>query len=70
MNWNGLLSWVLHLDKHLSEMVDVIGPGWVYAVLFAIIFCKTQLRIPFKLINSTRYYQWGSAFQMARHPEP
>ena len=45
MNWNGLLSWVLHLDKHLSEMVDVIGPGWVYAVLFAIIFCETGLVI-------------------------
>ena len=45
MNWNGLLSWVLHLDKHLSEMVDLIGPGWVYAVLFAIIFCETGLVI-------------------------
>lgn len=45
MNLNGLLSWVLHLDKHLSEMVDVIGPGWVYAVLFAIIFCETGLVI-------------------------
>ena len=45
MSLNGILSWVLHLDKHLSEMVDVIGPGWVYAVLFAIIFCETGLVI-------------------------
>ena len=40
-----ILSWVLHLDKHLNEMVDVSGPGWVYAVLFAIIFCETGLVI-------------------------
>ena len=35
----------LHLDKHLNEMVDVIGPSWVYAVLFAIVFCETGLVI-------------------------
>ena len=45
MNLKEILSWVLHLDKHLNEMVDVIGPGWVYAVLFAIIFCETGLVI-------------------------
>ena len=45
MNLKEILSWVLHLDKHLNEMVDVIGPGWVYAVLFAIVFCETGLVI-------------------------
>ena len=45
MSLKEILSWVLHLDKHLNEMVDVIGPGWVYAVLFAIIFCETGLVI-------------------------
>ena len=43
MNLNDILSWVLHLDRHLNEMVAMIGPEWVYAVLFAIIFCETGL---------------------------
>jgi len=43
MNLNTIVSWVLHLDKHLNELVDAVGPGWVYAVLFAIIFCETGL---------------------------
>jgi len=43
MGLNGILSWVLHFDKHLNEMVHAIGPVAVYAVLFAIIFCETGL---------------------------
>jgi len=45
MHLKEILSWVLHLDARLNEMVDVIGPGWVYAVLFAVIFCETGLVI-------------------------
>ena len=40
-----LLSWVLHLERHLSEMVVSIEPGWIYAILFAVIFCETGLVI-------------------------
>ena len=40
-----LLSWVLHLERHLNEMVVSIEPGWIFAVLFAIIFCETGLVI-------------------------
>ena len=45
MNLKDILNWVLHLDERLVEMVEVIGPGWVYAVLFAVIFCETGLVI-------------------------
>ena len=33
---------VLHLDQHLAWLVDNYGL-WVYAILFAIIFCETGL---------------------------
>ena len=32
----------LHLDKHLNTWATSLG-GWLYAVLFAIIFCETGL---------------------------
>ena len=43
MSLNDILSWVLHLDRHLNELVTTIGPVPVYAVLFAILFCETGL---------------------------
>ena len=43
MSFNDILSWVLHLDKHLNELVHAIGPELVYVVLFAILFCETGL---------------------------
>ena len=33
---------VLHLDVHLLSLVQNYG-GWVYAILFAIVFCETGL---------------------------
>jgi membrane-associated protein len=33
---------ILHMDRHLGELVDKIGP-WAYALLFLIIFCETGL---------------------------
>lgn len=38
------LDIVLHLDRHLAELVQQYGT-WVYALLFAIIFCETGLVI-------------------------
>lgn len=35
-----LLDLVLHLDKHLALMVQQYGT-WIYAILFAVIFCET-----------------------------
>ena len=36
------LDLVLHLDKHLAILVQQYGT-WIYAILFAIIFCETGL---------------------------
>jgi membrane-associated protein len=33
---------IVHLDKHLAMLVQNYGP-WIYAILFAIIFCETGL---------------------------
>ena len=37
-----LLSFVLHVDRHLSDFVLAYG-GWVYALLFLVIFVETGL---------------------------
>ena len=41
-----MLSWfidlVLHLDKHLVDLVSQYH-YWVYGILFAVIFCETGL---------------------------
>ncbi len=35
-------DWIVHLDAHLAEFVNLHG-AWVYALLFAIVFCETGL---------------------------
>ena len=37
-----LVDLFLHLDRHLNEWADKLGP-WLYLVLFAIVFCETGL---------------------------
>jgi len=37
-----LVDYILHVDRHLREFVDAYG-GWVYALLFLIIFVETGL---------------------------
>ena len=37
-----LIEFVLHLDKHLAEMLTAYGI-WIYALLFLIIFAETGL---------------------------
>jgi len=41
---SGFIDIVLHLDRHLQWLVANYGP-WIYAILFAIIFCETGLVI-------------------------
>jgi len=36
------LSFVLHIDKHLFDLVAQVG-GWLYVILFTIVFCETGL---------------------------
>lgn len=38
------IDFVLHMDKHLPELVKALG-GWSYAALFAVIFVETGLVI-------------------------
>jgi membrane-associated protein len=42
MDFSQLIDIFLHLDKHLTVMVQEWGP-WIYAVLFLIIFVETGL---------------------------
>ncbi|MBC8027708.1 MAG: DedA family protein [Steroidobacteraceae bacterium] len=37
-----LIDFILHLDKHLVELLRDFGP-WIYLILFAIIFAETGL---------------------------
>ena len=37
-----LIDFVLHVDRHLSEFVQAYG-GWVYALLFLVVFVETGL---------------------------
>lgn len=37
-----LLSYVLHLDKHMHWLIAHLG-GWIYALLFGIVFAETGL---------------------------
>jgi membrane-associated protein len=39
---NTVIDFVLHLDRHLKEIVDAYGV-WTYAILFLVIFCETGL---------------------------
>jgi len=38
----GVIDFILHLDAHLSELIQSYG-AWTYGILFAIIFCETGL---------------------------
>ncbi len=43
MSINDILSLVLHLDRHLNELINSVGAVWMYVILFTIIFCETGL---------------------------
>src|ERR1700676_5349410 len=42
MDLHNLIDVFLHLDKHLNEWATSLG-GWLYGVLFLIVFCETGL---------------------------
>ncbi len=37
-----IVDFVLHLDTHLSGLIQQVG-GWTYVILFGVIFCETGL---------------------------
>lgn len=39
-----LVDFILHIGDHLQELVNNYG-NWIYAILFAIVFCETGLVI-------------------------
>ncbi|MCM2328145.1 MAG: DedA family protein [Lysobacter sp.] len=58
-----LLFWdlLVHLDQHLAELVRQFGP-WIYAILFAIVFCETGLVVtPFLPGDSLLFVAGGLA---------
>lgn len=36
-----LVNFVLHIDKHLGEMMNQYGPWWLYGIIFLILFIET-----------------------------
>lgn len=53
--------WLISLadPERLGELVQQIGPGWVYAVLFAIIFSETGLLVGFFLPGDSLLFAAG-----------
>lgn len=39
---NGIINFILHIDKHLAEMIQSYG-NWTFAILWGIIFSETGL---------------------------
>jgi membrane-associated protein len=40
-----VIEWILHVDRHLRELMDAVGAPWLYTLLFLIVFCETGLVI-------------------------
>jgi membrane-associated protein len=43
MSFSEILDWILHLDRHLNELIGSVGAFWLYLVVFGIVFCETGL---------------------------
>ena len=54
-----LLSFFLHLDRHLAELASQYG-GWLYGILFLIIFCETGLVVTPFLPGDSLLFAAGS----------
>ena len=56
-----LVDFVLHVDRHLSDFVAAYG-GWVYALLFLIIFVETGLVVMPFLPGDSLLFVVGALF--------
>lgn len=56
---HGAINFILHIDRHLSELSARYG-AWIYAILFAIIFCETGLVITPFLPGDSLLFAAGS----------
>jgi len=59
-----VLSFFLHLDRHLTELAHQYG-GWIYAILFLIVFCETGLVITPFLPGDSLLFAAGSLSTIA-----
>lgn len=62
-----LVDIVLHMSKHLDELVVQFGP-WLYVILFLIVFCETGLVVTPFLPGDSLLFAVGAL--AARPPEP
>lgn len=56
---HGVINFILHIDRHLSELSAQYGV-WIYAILFIIIFCETGLVITPFLPGDSLLFAAGS----------
>lgn len=65
-----LIDFVLHIDKHLFELVAQYGL-WVYAILFLIVFCETGLVVTPFLPGDSLLFASGvvAGAGLLRYPE-
>ena len=59
-----LLSFFLHIDQHLRELASQYG-GWLYGILFLIVFCETGLVVTPFLPGDSLLFAAGSLTAMA-----
>ena len=59
-----LISFILHIDQHLRELAGQYG-GWLYAILFLIIFCETGLVVTPFLPGDSLLFAAGSLTALA-----
>jgi membrane-associated protein len=62
-----LLDVFLHLDAHLAEWADVLGP-WLYGLLFLIVFCETGLVVTPFLPGDSLLFAAGALCALAGSP--
>ena len=61
------IDFVLHIDKHLVEIVSDYQ-NWTYAILFLIIFCETGLVVTPFLPGDSLLFAAGAVAAMAGNP--
>lgn len=59
-----LASFILHIDHHLRELASQYG-GWLYAILFLIVFCETGLVVTPFLPGDSLLFAAGSLAAVA-----
>lgn len=59
-----LLSFILHIDQHLRELAIQYG-GWLYGILFLIVFCETGLVVTPFLPGDSLLFAAGSLTALA-----